>query len=81
MRSLWGEYNLWIVIGIPPEEAEESYETMGSSIMATQLFWHPTSVEIYIDMLTYMLSVMDLGIDAMAEDCPVPALWEYSNAY
>ena len=49
------------VVGIPPKEAEELYEVMGSSVMVTQLFWHPTSGEMYIDMLTCMLTTVDLG--------------------
>ena len=78
VRSLWGQGSLWIVISVPPEEAEESYEAVGSSIMATQLFQHPTSGEMYVNMLTCTLSAVDLGIDPMAEDHPVLPLWEHS---
>ena len=48
--------------------------------MATQFFQYPTSCEMYISMLTCMLSVVDLGINPMVEDHPVPALWEHSNS-
>ena len=80
VRSLWGEHSLWIVIGVPPEEAEESYEAVCCSIMETQLFQHPTSGEMYINMLTCTLSVVELAVDPMAEDHQVPALWEHSNS-
>ena len=59
--SLWGDHSLWIVTGIPPEEAEESYEAVSSSIMATHLFQHATLDEMFIDILTCMMSFMDLG--------------------
>ena len=74
VRSLQGEHSLQIVNNVHPEDTEESYEAVGSSIMATQLFWHPTSGEMYIDMLTCMLSVVDLGVDPMAEVHLFPAL-------
>ena len=38
MRSLQGEHILWIVIGVPAGEDEESYELVSSSIMAMWLF-------------------------------------------
>ena len=80
IRSLQGECSLWIVISVPPGEAEKSYEAVGSSIMATQLFWYHTLGEMYINMLTCMLSVVDLGVNPMAEVCLVPALWEHSES-
>ena len=58
-----GEHSLWVVVGVSAGEDEESYKAVGSSIMATRLFWHPTLGEKFIDMITCMLSVMDLGVD------------------
>ena len=75
-----GERSQWRVIqpviSIPSKEVKEPLEVLGSSVTATQLFQHPTSGEMYIDMFTCMLSIVDLGFNTMADDCPVPGLWE-----
>ena len=47
----------------PPEELKELLEVMGFSIMAICLIWHPISGEMYIDMLTCMLSIVNLGFN------------------
>ena len=47
--------------------------------MATHLIQHPVSGEMYIDMLTCMLSIVDLGFNTMVDDCWAPALWELPN--
>ena len=80
MRSLWGECSLQVVSTVHAGKDDESYEAVGSSIMATWFFQHPTSGEMFIHMLTCMLSVVDLGVDPMAEVCPVLALWEQSDS-
>ena len=61
-----------LVIGVPPKEAMDPYEVMGSSVVATWLIWHPTSGEMYIDML----SILGLGLGPMADDCLALALQE-----
>ena len=66
--------------GVPTGEDEESYKAVCSSIVATQLFWHPTLGEMFINMLTCMLSVMDLRVDPMVDVCPIWALQEHSNS-
>ena len=68
------------VVSIPPEEAEEPLEVMGSSIMMTHLFQHPISGEIYIDVITCMLSIVDLGFNTTADDHPVPGLWKLPDS-
>ena len=80
VRSLWGEHSLQIVIRVPAREYEKSYKAVGSSIMVTQLLWHPTLGEMFIDMLTCTLSVVDLGVDLMVVVCPGPALQEHSDS-
>ena len=80
-HTLWGEKRgPTTVVAIFPEEAGEPLEVMGCSIMTTHLIWHPISGEMYIDMLTCMLSIVDLGYNTMADDCPVSALPELPNA-
>ena len=61
------------------EEAKDPLEAMGVSIMATYLTWHPTLGEMYIDMLTCTLSIVDLGFNTMVDDHPVTALQELPN--
>ena len=81
VRSLWGgECSPQIDIGVPAGEDEESCKAVGSSVMATWLFWHPTLGEMFIDMVTCILSVVDLGVDSMAEVCLVLALLEHSDS-
>ena len=65
------------VVGILPEEAEDQdqFKVMWSSVIAAQLFRHPALGEMYIDLLTCTLSVMDLGVNPMA-DCPILTLEE-----
>ena len=48
--------------------------------MATQLFWHPILGDVYIDMLTCMMSFMDLGINPLVEEHLVPAPQEHFNS-
>ena len=79
-RSLWGECSQLVAVGVPAGEDEVPYEAFCSSIMATQLFWHPTSGEMFTDMLTCTLSVVDLGVDPMVEVHLVPALQEHSDS-
>ena len=67
------------VIGIPPEEATGPYEVMGSSVMVTHLFQDPTSGEMFIDMITYIQSIVDLGLDAAVDVHPVLTLQELPN--
>ena len=82
--ALWGEESPerapTTVVGIPPKEAKEPLEVMGSSVIATCLFWHPILGGMYIDMLTCTLSIADLGFNTMANDHPVPALQELPNS-
>ena len=84
-QSLWGkgsrDSHPSVIIGIPPEEAEDQdqYEVMGSSMMAAHLLRHPTSGDMYIDLLTCTMSIVDLGPNPMADDCPSLALPEMSN--
>ena len=66
--SLWGEHSPQMVIGVPAGEEEESFKPVGSLS------------DMYIDILTCTVSSVDLGIDPMVEDHPVPALWEHSNS-
>ena len=68
------------VVGIPPKEAEEPTEVLGSSVTVTRLFWHPISGEMYIDMLACMLSRVDLGFSTTADDCLVPAQQELPDS-
>ena len=51
-----------LAIGIPPKEAAEPFKVMGSSVMVTQLVWHPSLGEVYINMLTCMLSIVAWGL-------------------
>ena len=67
------------VTGVPPEEAEEPYEVMGLSVMVTWLFQHPASGEMYINMLTCTLSIVDQGLNPMADDHPTLALQDLSD--
>ena len=48
--------------------------------MVTWVVQHPTSGEVYINMLTCMLSIMGLGPDPMADDCPALALQELPDS-
>ena len=67
------------IISIPPKEAMEPYKVIGSSVMVTQLIWHPTLVEMYIDMLACMLSIVSLGLDPVVDEHQALALQELPN--
>ena len=68
------------IIRIPPEEAKEPLEVMGPSVMAMNLFQHAVLGEMYIDMITCMLTIVDLGFITMVDDHLVPALQELPNS-
>ena len=74
-HTLWWEgsrdsHLLSTVISILAKEAkdQDQYEVMGSSIMSAHLFRHPTLGHMYIDLLTCMMSVMDLGSGSIVGD-------------
>ena len=69
-----------LVISVPPKEAEDPYEIMGSSVMVAWLIWHATLGEAYINMLTCMLSIVGLELDPMTDDHLALALQELSNS-
>ena len=79
-HALWGEESAdrdpITVIGILHEDTEAPLEVMWSSVMAMHLFQHPILAEMYIVMLTCMLSIVDLGFNTTVDDHLVPALWE-----
>ena len=79
MRSLWGKSSLWMVVGVPAGQDEESYEPVSSSIMAMWLFQHPILGDMYTDMLTCTMSFVDLGIDPFAGDLLKPCLQGGAN--
>ena len=62
--TLWGGTSksdwLLTVIGIPPQEAMDSCEVIGSPIMPTHIFWDTRSEEMFIDMLMWTLNIVDL---------------------
>ena len=65
-----------LVMGVLSKEAEDTYEVMGSLIMVAQLIQHPTSEEMYINMLTCTLSIVGLRLDPLVDDHPALALQE-----
>ena len=68
------------IVGIPPKDATDSYEVVGSSIMVMHLFGDPRSGERFIDMLTCTMSVVDQNLDFVVEDHPALALQEMSDS-
>ena len=66
-----------VIFSIPA--AADLYEVMGSSVMVTHLIQLPTSGGMYIDLLTCILSIVDLRLDPVADDHPVLPIQELSD--
>ena len=84
LHEPWGEESVesgpTSVICLPPKEARDPYKVIGSSVTVTQLIWHPILGEMYIDMLTCMLSIVGLGLDPVVEDHHALALQELPDS-
>ena len=65
-HSIWG--NHWPIL------------VMGTAMMATWLLWHHTTSEVLVDIQTYSLAFVDLGLNPMAVDCLTLTLQELSDS-
>ena len=74
VQSLWGDNPPRIITSIPlGGKDHDPIQIIGSSMLSAHLLRDVASGAMCINLITCSLSVVDMGLNCMADDCPTPA--------